>query len=602
MQKSFITITAAAAITALSAAAIVQSVDNPPYVLTNTRTVKIEKVELSDTATRVTFAARHMPGFWVMMSSESELEAGGKRYPVRHAEGIKLDTEHYMPASGCDTFLLSFAPLPAGTERFNFTEGNAEGAFRIYGVNLTDNFVRQQLPEPPAYDYDAPIPAPRFERKPATVNFRMINWTPDCPRTVTVLLSQEYDRFPTFDVDSTGCATVQLDLWHTNRVSFRLQHDIFGRQSVMIDPGETVNVCFDAMFNPERPGIISCDGSRLSPLAYLRMTDTVFYELGKRFIYPAFDYRLDPMQQTLRMADSIAAAKRWIAAQDYPRMRRQLLDLTMDSRLLYLPMVRRHHVMDSYAKAHPDSPDMPLDSVRGEFGPAEYDLIVSRIDPGSIELFYDDCSGDSYYDEYAPYYKPGSMAAALNLWQNTLNKAVRMEPYEDDLAALEQTPLGYLADIARERRDSVSRELAKLPVPELAEIPDVAPDRIVEAIVARHPGKVVVIDFWNTWCGPCRAGLQRIKPLKAELADEDVVWVYIADKSSTLTQYYAMLPDITGEHYLLSEDDKAALGRKYDMDGIPFYIVADRQGNLTARPDLRDINNLTTAIRTALNK
>ena len=90
--------------------------------------------------------------------------------------------------------------------------------------------------------------------------------------------------------------------------------------------------------------------------------------------------------------------------------------------------------------------------------------------------------------------------------------------------------------------------------------------------------------------------MESLKPVKAELADKDVVWVYIGDESSSLDSYYEMIPSIHGLHYLLTEEQMDAVHEKYRVDGIPFFIVADRKGNLIAKPDLRDLNLLKTTI------
>ena len=102
-------------------------------------------------------------------------------------------------------------------------------------------------------------------------------------------------------------------------------------------------------------------------------------------------------------------------------------------------------------------------------------------------------------------------------------------------------------------------------------------EQLFEEIIGKHKGKVVLVDLWNTWCGPCRGAIAHNEPLKTgELADDDIVWIYIADESSDVNKYADMIKDIKGEHYLVNAQQIQAIRNAFDVDGIPFYILVDR--------------------------
>jgi thiol-disulfide isomerase/thioredoxin len=112
------------------------------------------------------------------------------------------------------------------------------------------------------------------------------------------------------------------------------------------------------------------------------------------------------------------------------------------------------------------------------------------------------------------------------------------------------------------------------------EVPKSEGDKVFEAIMNNYKGKVVFVDFWATWCGPCREGITRIKPLKEELANENVAFVYITNPSSPKATYDNMIPDIKGEHYRLTQDEWNVVSGKFSISGIPHYVLVGKEGQV----------------------
>ncbi len=108
--------------------------------------------------------------------------------------------------------------------------------------------------------------------------------------------------------------------------------------------------------------------------------------------------------------------------------------------------------------------------------------------------------------------------------------------------------------------------------------PKAAADSVFDNIIAQYKGKVVVVDFWATWCAPCLEGIQNIKALKEELKDKDVVFVYITNQTSPESTYKVMIPDIKGEHYRLVADEYNIIADKFKISGIPHYTIVNKKG------------------------
>ena len=114
-----------------------RSVENPFIESANTMTLDISKVELSDTATVLYTDAYFRPHYWIKISSESYLQADGKKYALKGTQGIEADSLFWMPETGEASFRLSFAPLPLGTRSFDFIESDCDECFKLFGIDLT---------------------------------------------------------------------------------------------------------------------------------------------------------------------------------------------------------------------------------------------------------------------------------------------------------------------------------------------------------------------------------------------------------------------------------------------------------------------------------
>ncbi len=112
------------------------------------------------------------------------------------------------------------------------------------------------------------------------------------------------------------------------------------------------------------------------------------------------------------------------------------------------------------------------------------------------------------------------------------------------------------------------------------ETPKTEGDKLFAAIMEKYKGKVVYVDFWATWCGPCLSGMEKVKPLKEELKDKNIEFVYITNQSSPIDTWNKMVPDITGQHYRVNSDEWNYFASKFNISGIPHYVLVDKNGTV----------------------
>jgi len=110
-----------------------------------------------------------------------------------------------------------------------------------------------------------------------------------------------------------------------------------------------------------------------------------------------------------------------------------------------------------------------------------------------------------------------------------------------------------------------------------------------DSIVSKNQGKVIYVDFWAPWCGPCMSEMKYSKILRETFKDKNVVFVYLACDCSAESWKSAIANnDIAGINLLLSDDALVLLRKRYAITGIPHYLLINKIGELVnikaARP------------------
>ncbi len=93
-------------------------------------------------------------------------------------------------------------------------------------------------------------------------------------------------------------------------------------------------------------------------------------------------------------------------------------------------------------------------------------------------------------------------------------------------------------------------------------------------------GRVVLIDFWATWCGPCNAELPHMKKIAKEFAGQPLVIISVSwDRDEDKWKSFIAKNDMTWVQY---RDADHELSKRFDVNAIPHYFTIDADGVLTA--------------------
>jgi thiol-disulfide isomerase/thioredoxin len=99
-------------------------------------------------------------------------------------------------------------------------------------------------------------------------------------------------------------------------------------------------------------------------------------------------------------------------------------------------------------------------------------------------------------------------------------------------------------------------------------------------------GKVVVVDFWATWCGPCIAEMPNMKKLYAEYKDKGVEFIGVSldapkeEGGLDALKKYVKDNDVQWLQYYQGKGWKSEFSASWGINGIPCVFIVDTNGNL----------------------
>ena len=543
-----------------------REVTHPRFVTANTSKIEIKKIILTDEHTQVDAVLYGKPGEAAILSSDTYLCNENQKFPLREAAGVSIDGQtvpERIPDSGKQNVILSFAPIPQGVHTVDFVE---KGTGRtIYGVQLTEAEPYVYLPsflQTRRLEQSRALPQPQLKAGKAIINGYILGYQPSMQLDVVFRHSDWlfYDQWgQTVRVRQDGSFHIETDLLVAGGAKLQInkaQLDLF------LTPGEETTVYIHL---PR----LSMSASRLLTATYGQQQKAWFdgdaSDLNAELATWGYPLAINEVPGFNDMTEDLPADDfNKYVKHHYEKYKKELEDdkkVSEAYRQYVLLNLKMNELVTLGAKGEmPGNVQSPY--IRYGYDYATYLALMERDKGQAVDLWEDVKKARTIYRNFI---KEQTFTSDDKKELKTITQPEIQKYIKDKTDALKAK-----ATLAKSNNSFVIAEIGT----------DVSGADILPAIIAPYRGQAILVDFWATWCGPCRKSMSAIRDLKKKLAAKDIVYVYLTGPSSPETDWKTAVTDINGVHYRLKKEQWDYLCHTYGITGIPGYLIISYDGKL----------------------
>ena len=182
-----------------------------------------------------------------------------------------------------------------------------------------------------------------------------------------------------------------------------------------------------------------------------------------------------------------------------------------------------------------------------------------------------------------------------------------IEPTEEEWKSMDELTeskifLNYVHDIVKAVKQNLSDNNSST---ELSPGIKIQANNLNKSLIGKYKGKVIYVDFWATWCGPCKKEIPDTKVLINQFKGQEFVFVSLCCKSKEQDWKNTVSSDkLEVINQFIRDDEYDLLASVYKVKAFPTYILIDKNGNVVNYNAPRPSSNtiITEQIQRLLNK
>ncbi len=588
-------------------------IENPVYTARNNNSIEVSRVTLTDSTTVLDIQATYTPNYWIKVASTSQLiDNKGNTYPISSSIGIEPDKEFWMPESGEATFQLVFPPLKRGAKSIDFTEGpEVNGGWKIWDIQLKSkelpklNLPKELLTQ--QTDKEAALPQPTSAYGEATLKGHLLDYKPGMegqgiqtwailpvgsPRNEEIIVDEKGNFEVTFQVTGSVPAMLYVQGLQGQGIPY------------FLEPGETTEIYVNMREMNRRQSGLHKEKAPYGEMTYVKgplaslLQELTEIEAIKKPIFNAHqqqqkevgsmeEYRQLVINTTNKVIEAVEQSSLSKSAKEYVKITTQIEGLyelyTAPNLVTHLKLHQakkevsneeRQKLIANEKKAmnadyFPNEWKETLKDPKATYTPYLNNIVttLSWASPAEKESMGLNMKELETYMEISKIAKEVSDFKPLTDEQRATMKGLP-EAYSEYLEALNKKVLAQIE--ANKKKEGFT----------VNEAGEVSNEDLFASIISKYRGKTLLVDFWATWCGPCRMANKEMKPMKEELKEKDIVYLYITGETSPKETWEQMIPDIKGEHFRVTAAQWEFLCNTFGIEGVPTYFVIDREGTI----------------------